>query len=574
MKQQIKQEKQRVHQNPIQRTIKPQMSPRVSHNLYLQTQGIIGNHGLLNRCGSDAIQAKLALDSPNDRYEQEAERVADAVMRMPEPRVQRQPEEKEEESLQAKEPPGHSEVAPNLETFITAIRRGGQPLSESVRAFFEPRFGYDFSKVRVHTDAGAADIAGTVDAQAFTSRRDIVFGARQYAPETTAGKRVLAHELMHVLQQSGVNARGKLTNGQPDDVYDHDADKGEDKMNINGKDSASFIQTNSQVFTGDPIIQRRQRRIHFVSDRPREDESTATVEAGYLNEELTTRAYLAETRGMSAGRNVRLTGRASREAPRSLSNDEQRAYNSRLSNRRAIAVQNYLRDIENPPTIMDLRYLGDVGAESNIPTWRRVDVDIEEDEVTGRPAEEGEEVWEIDSMVYPTGVMSYQEDTDWGYGQILGAEDDSSVSFSASIELTRTGTGFANATFDLSVTDFRDEIDNDTHSSIFRGNIGFRARDGNLILDDEMSIERQSVSIAGDLVVRVGLRSVGTNEWQLLIHVIYVNKKQQPDGGGGISVSVVGSGGGLTAPSGIRGGGSVAHTFECADLRIAFGLYD
>jgi hypothetical protein len=71
-----------------------------------------------------------------------------------------------------------------------------------VRTFFESRFGHDLSGVRIHTDTSAAQTAVSLNARAFTLGRDIVFGPREYAPETTAGQRLLAHELTHVVQQS------------------------------------------------------------------------------------------------------------------------------------------------------------------------------------------------------------------------------------------------------------------------------------------------------------------------------------------------------------------------------------
>jgi len=82
------------------------------------------------------------------------------------------------------------------------LSSSSQYLPESTRAFMEPRFGYDFSRVRVHTDAQAAESARAVKALAYTVGRDVVFGVGQYAPETTMGKRLLAHELAHVVQQS------------------------------------------------------------------------------------------------------------------------------------------------------------------------------------------------------------------------------------------------------------------------------------------------------------------------------------------------------------------------------------
>ncbi|MCD4807234.1 MAG: DUF4157 domain-containing protein [Methanococcoides sp.] len=197
------------------------------------------------------------IGQPGDKYEQEADRVADAVMRMPEPGVQRQvepeeeetlqskplanqitslvqiqrqeepeeeeemlqakplaeeitplvqrqvePEEKEEE-LQAKATSGHlSEVTPHLESNILSLKGGGQPLSENDRTFFEPRFGRDFSQVRVHSDAQAAESARAVNARAYTVGRDVSFESGQYTPGTSEGKRLIAHELTHVVQQS------------------------------------------------------------------------------------------------------------------------------------------------------------------------------------------------------------------------------------------------------------------------------------------------------------------------------------------------------------------------------------
>jgi Domain of unknown function (DUF4157) len=77
----------------------------------------------------------------------------------------------------------------------------GQPLDKATRTFMEPRFGHDFSQVRVHSDARAAESARTVNALAYTVGRDVVFGSGRYAPETSEGRKLLAHELTHVVQQ-------------------------------------------------------------------------------------------------------------------------------------------------------------------------------------------------------------------------------------------------------------------------------------------------------------------------------------------------------------------------------------
>lgn len=95
------------------------------------------------------------------------------------------------------------------------LRYSGRPLDPAMRTFMEPRFGRDFSQVRVHTDAAAAASAREVHARAYTVGRDVVFGAGRYEPATPEGRRLIAHELTHVLQQSfGAAAppsRGGLT---------------------------------------------------------------------------------------------------------------------------------------------------------------------------------------------------------------------------------------------------------------------------------------------------------------------------------------------------------------------------
>jgi len=83
------------------------------------------------------------------------------------------------------------------------LRSSGRPLDHATRAFMEPRFGHDFGRVRVHTDTRAAGSAEAVNALAYTVGNDIVFGTGQYAPGSAAGRRLLAHELAHVVQQAG-----------------------------------------------------------------------------------------------------------------------------------------------------------------------------------------------------------------------------------------------------------------------------------------------------------------------------------------------------------------------------------
>jgi hypothetical protein len=92
---------------------------------------------------------------------------------------------------------------------ISRHRGGGQPLEPSTRGFMESRFGQDFSAVRVHTDQQANRLAQGLNAHAFTTGRDIFFALGKYAPSTTDGRKLLAHELTHVVQQHGSGFYGR-----------------------------------------------------------------------------------------------------------------------------------------------------------------------------------------------------------------------------------------------------------------------------------------------------------------------------------------------------------------------------
>lgn len=191
------------------------------------------------------LQAKLSLGMPGDRFEQEADQVADTVMRAPDPqaignlsaaqplRIQRESsdtcsvsdeekaadevdEELEDvEPADAKETPvslkrsgGDTTLPADMERRLDSSRGGGDPLSATTRDFMESRFGYDFSGVRIHTGASAQHMNRDVRSLAFTSGQDVYFGTGQYRPDTDAGKHLLAHELTHVVQQSGGGASG------------------------------------------------------------------------------------------------------------------------------------------------------------------------------------------------------------------------------------------------------------------------------------------------------------------------------------------------------------------------------
>jgi hypothetical protein len=128
----------------------------------------------------------LGVSTPGDVYEREAERIAGAVMSMPDL------SEEEDEDVQLQAPAG-------VQRRLEGARGSGHPLPAEVRAFMEPRFGADFSRVRVHVDTDAGEMNRELHAQAFTHQQDIYYG-----PGRLPGNDALtAHELTHVLQQSG-----------------------------------------------------------------------------------------------------------------------------------------------------------------------------------------------------------------------------------------------------------------------------------------------------------------------------------------------------------------------------------
>jgi hypothetical protein len=105
-----------------------------------------------------------------------------------------------------------------------ALRSSGQPLAPATRAFMESRFGHDFSDVRVHAGEQAAKGARAVNALAYTAGHDIVFAENRYAPDTAVGRRLLAHELTHVVQQSGRLSGGRLAINSAGDAHEREAD--------------------------------------------------------------------------------------------------------------------------------------------------------------------------------------------------------------------------------------------------------------------------------------------------------------------------------------------------------------
>ena len=180
------------------------------------------------------VQPKLTVGAPGDKYEIEADSMAERVMSMnvPDapaaiqrsevgeedplqrspiaasitPLIHRQDDEEDvhsQPSVQRAAEAGGFQASSSVESGLASQQGGGSPLDEGVRSFMEPRFGNDFSSVRIHTGSNAVQMNKELHAQAFTHGSNIYFNAGRYNPGSNEGKRLLAHELTHVVQQTG-----------------------------------------------------------------------------------------------------------------------------------------------------------------------------------------------------------------------------------------------------------------------------------------------------------------------------------------------------------------------------------
>lgn len=190
----------------------------ISKNLNSSKQ-TIDNWNVQQLVRSGILKTKLKISHPNDPYEGEADRISDEVMRMSQETVApsgakdltvyrkcKRCEEEEKKKIHRKTSGMNNlQVREDVAQDIDSLRGRGSPLDIRTRAFMESRFGYDFSQVRIHADAKAVESAQAVNALAYTIGHDIFFGSGQYAPNTAGGRRLIAHELTHVVQQGTIN---------------------------------------------------------------------------------------------------------------------------------------------------------------------------------------------------------------------------------------------------------------------------------------------------------------------------------------------------------------------------------
>jgi hypothetical protein len=152
---------------------------------------------------------------------------------------------------------------------LDVVGSGGQPLDRDTRAEMETHLGHDFSDVRIHTGGQASESAKSVQAQAYTVGNDIVFGGDNYAPDTSAGKRTLAHELTHVVQRrsgpvDGTPAAGGVSISDPSDRFEQAAERSADRVmsgaaaGLTSAGAAVGVQREEEPGADDGVVQRQE----------------------------------------------------------------------------------------------------------------------------------------------------------------------------------------------------------------------------------------------------------------------------------------------------------------------------
>ena len=258
-----------------------------------EVHGVQSKRLCAKRLAPCTVQAKLKIGQPNDVYEQEADRVAEQVMRMavneakpvantlnPPNTVHRKCDacEEEEEPVQRKALPSGGGITAQSPAHVReAIGSGDSPLDRQTRSFFEPHLGYDLSSIRIHTGGTAAESAKAIDAKAYTLGSDIVFGDGEYQPETDFGKQILAHELTHV-RQGGKVIRRCANPGVNDPKYD--------ALAIKLKSHAKYTTLADKTKADEVLVEAKKKpaclyllgKFQTLLDTPEKGPATITVE--------------------------------------------------------------------------------------------------------------------------------------------------------------------------------------------------------------------------------------------------------------------------------------------------------
>jgi hypothetical protein len=175
-----------------------------SNNDISRLQRSLGNQGFQKFLKNNNIQAKLNISQPNDKYEKEADEMADKVVKMSKSQIQQQNEEKEK-FFQPKESEEGLQLDNTFVSQLSSAKSEGESMNHQERAYFEPRFGIDFSDVYIHRGSKTQQLTKSINAQAFTQGNHIYFAQGKYNIQSNKGKHLIAHELTHTIQQKGIS---------------------------------------------------------------------------------------------------------------------------------------------------------------------------------------------------------------------------------------------------------------------------------------------------------------------------------------------------------------------------------
>lgn len=184
-----------------------------------------------------------------------------------EKKLQRQPEKKEEEKkVQKKEAGVNASSAGNVSNYVASLNGKGQAMSATDNHFFSSRIGYDFSNVRIHTDKEAAESAKAINARAYAVDNNIVFNEGQYNTESIEGKKLLAHELTHVVQNSNEKSSVKRQLPEPALAEPAEEVRCEDEVNITTAFRDFLVNVPAQVTNAKSIDEARKKEMLTAMD--------------------------------------------------------------------------------------------------------------------------------------------------------------------------------------------------------------------------------------------------------------------------------------------------------------------
>ena len=171
--------------------------PAKNRDYFMNYLGGVGNQNIQKAFKAGRVMAKLKISQPGDPHEREADRIAAQVV----------------SSSASKPSRVYNAVSRNYSggqsrngitaSKIRSMSNGGTTFSKNVRSFYEKRMGADFSNVQIHRGPKAEKMATSINARAFTHGSNVYFNKGEYQPQSTSGKRLIAHELTHVVQQQG-----------------------------------------------------------------------------------------------------------------------------------------------------------------------------------------------------------------------------------------------------------------------------------------------------------------------------------------------------------------------------------